>query len=98
MVRKVYLLLMLAVLGTSFGLAQTAQVSGFVSDPGGQNLVGAKVTMTDLATQAELNAVTNGSGLYAFTLLPASHYRMVVQAAGFQTETRDDIVLTVAQS
>jgi outer membrane receptor protein involved in Fe transport len=98
MVRKAYLLLTLAMLGTSFGLAQTAQVSGFVSDPGGQNVVGARVTMTDLATQAELNAVTNGSGIFAFTLLPASHYRMVVQAAGFQTETRDDIVLTVAQN
>ncbi|MCU1247892.1 MAG: hypothetical protein JWQ49_921 [Edaphobacter sp.] len=97
MVRKVFLLLLLTLSGASFGLAQTAQVSGFVSDPSGQNVVGAKVTMTDQATQVELNAVTNGSGLYAFTL-PASHYRMVVRAVGFQTETKDDIVITVAQN
>ncbi|HTF67702.1 MAG TPA: carboxypeptidase-like regulatory domain-containing protein, partial [Edaphobacter sp.] len=97
MVRKVFLLLLLTLLGASFGLAQTAQVSGFVSDPSGQNVVGAKVTMTDQATQVELNAVTNGSGLYAFTL-PASHYRMFVRAVGFQTETKDDIVITVAQN
>jgi hypothetical protein len=97
MVRKVFLLLLLTLSGASFGLAQTAQVSGFVSDPSGQNVVGAKVTMTDQATQVELNAVTNGSGLYAFTL-PASHYRMVVRAVGFQTETNDDIVITVAQN
>ncbi|HTF71692.1 MAG TPA: carboxypeptidase-like regulatory domain-containing protein [Edaphobacter sp.] len=75
MVRKVYLLWMFIAFGTSFGFAQTAQVSGFISDPGGQNVVGAKVTMTDQATQVELNAITNSSGLYAFTL-PASRYRI----------------------
>jgi hypothetical protein len=95
--RKVFLLSVLTLLSTSFGLAQTAQVSGFVSDPSGQNVVGARVTMTDEAKQVELNAVRNGSGLYAFTL-PASHYQMVVRAAGFQTETKDDVVITVAQN
>src|SRR5258707_2276790 len=95
MLRKVFLLFVLTLLGTSFGLAQTAQVSGFVSDPSGQNVVGARVTMTDKATQVELNAVTNGSGLYAFTL-PASHYQMGMRAAGVTTETTEYIVIPVA--
>src|SRR5260370_12925718 len=98
MLRKVCLSLGFVVLIAAAGLAQTAQLCGLGSDPGGKIVVGAKIVMTDLATLGERSTVTNGSGLYAFTLMPASRYRMVVQASGFQTETQDGIVLTVAQS
>lgn len=56
------------------------------------------MTITDLSTQAQQSTHTNHSGIYAFPILPASRYRLVVQSAGFRTETRDGIVLKVAQS
>jgi outer membrane receptor protein involved in Fe transport len=78
--------------------AQNAQLSGFVSDPSGKGIAGARVTMTDIATEAEQTTTTNNAGVYAFAILPASRYRLVVQSSGFRTEIQEGVVLTVAQS
>jgi outer membrane receptor protein involved in Fe transport len=98
MIRRIFLCLSSLLLSATACLAQTAQLSGFVSDPSGKIVNGAKVTMTDTATSQERTALTNGSGLYAFTLLTPSRYRLVVQASGFKTETQEGIVLSVGQS
>ena len=78
-------------------LAQNAQLSGSVSDASERNVVGASVVITDLATEATQHTDTNRSGIYAFPVLPASRYRLTVQAPGFRTETQEGVMLTVAQ-
>ncbi len=77
--------------------AQTAQLSGFVSDPGDKVVPSASVRVTESATGAERSTSTNGSGLYALTVLPAGRYTLMVTAPGFRTQTQDGIVLTVGQ-
>jgi hypothetical protein len=67
---------------TPISFAQNAQLSGFVSDPSGKGIAGARVTMTDIATQAEQTSITNNAGVYAFAILPASRYRLVVKSSG----------------
>src|SRR5260370_38487547 len=98
MLRKVCLSLGFVVLIAAAGLAQTAQLSGLVSDPGGKIVVGAKIVMTDLATLGERSTVTNGSGLYAFTLTPATRDRMVVQASCVHTVPQGCMDPTVSTS
>jgi Carboxypeptidase regulatory-like domain/TonB dependent receptor/TonB-dependent Receptor Plug Domain len=98
MIRRILLCLSASMLSVTASLAQTAQLSGFVSDPAGKVVNGAKVTMTDTATSQQRTTLTNSSGLYAFALLVPSRYRMVVQASGFKTETQEGIVLSVGQS
>jgi hypothetical protein len=72
-------------------------LSGFVTDPSNKVVPSAAVVMTESATGAERTTVTNGSGLYALTVLPAGTYQLVVSAPGFRTETQKGIVLTVGQ-
>src|ERR1700722_5371122 len=86
MIRRILLCLSVLTLGVTTGFAQTAQMSGFVSDPTGTVISGAKGSMIDTATDQARGAITNSSSLYAFTLLEPSRYRMVVEAPGFKTE------------
>ena len=92
--RILFAFLSLSATGT---FAQTAQLSGFVTDPSNKVVPSATVMMTESATGAERTTVTNGSGLYALTVLPAGTYQLVVSAPGFRTETYKGIVLTVGQ-
>ena len=71
-----YLLFVLAavLLGSSGLWAQltaSGNIAGTVTDATGAAVVGASVTVTSTATNAERKTVTNGSGEYRFDLLPA---------------------------
>ena len=82
-----YFLFVLAVLlGNQMLLAQataSGNIAGVVTDPTGAAVVGASVTVTSTATNAERKTTTNGSGEYRFDLLPAGTYQLSVQASGF---------------
>jgi outer membrane receptor protein involved in Fe transport len=82
-----WLLFVLAVLlGNQMLLAQataSGNIAGVVTDPTGAAVVGATVTVTSTATNAERKTTTNGSGEYRFDLLPAGGYQLSVQASGF---------------
>ena len=59
---------------THLGSAQqmTADVVGTVTDPGGAVLATAQVTVKSLDTGEARSTKTNGSGDYAFNLLPSA--------------------------
>jgi outer membrane receptor protein involved in Fe transport len=63
----------------------TGQVSGVVSDPGGQVVPGVKVELTNVATAEVRSAVTNGEGIYLFPLVNPGTYQVKVTATGFKT-------------
>jgi Carboxypeptidase regulatory-like domain len=77
--------------------AQTAELSGFVKDPGGATVPNASVEARNQDTGVREKSVTNQQGLYALVGLRPGVYQLTVQAPGFKTLTRDHVVLEVAQ-
>jgi hypothetical protein len=83
-----------------FSLAQSsdeAQMRGTVSDSSGAVIPHASVSLTDIGTNVSQRAVSNDHGLYVFTALRASNYRMLVEAPGFGPVKKPGIVLAVNQ-
>jgi len=68
----------------SFAQSDTAQVSGFVKDPTGSVVPGASVAVRNEATGLERHAVTNETGYYVISSLPAGFYTITVEIAGFK--------------
>ena len=56
------------------------------------------VTVTHLDTGVVRKVTTNGEGYYTVTLLPQGNYRVGVQAEGFRSAARPDIVLDEGRS
>jgi hypothetical protein len=86
-----------AILGLSF-FAQplSAQVLygsivGNVSDPTSAAISGARVVITNLATNPTRETITNSVGLYNFATVPAGTYRVEVTQQGFRSAQRTDV-------
>lgn len=69
--------------------AQNARFTGQVTDPQGAAVPGAKVEITNVDTGAVITATTDASGSYTAPYLTAGHYRIVVEAAGFDLSPHD---------
>ncbi len=98
--RKLFYIFSLALVVGSQSFAQstyTAQLSGVITDSSGGVVPGAKVSLTDEATNVAINAVTDGRGTYVFTGLRPSSYTLRVEAANFATVERKSVVLAVSQ-
>ena len=74
-----------------------AQIRGTVSDSSGAVIPHAGITLTDVGTNVSQKTVSNDHGLYVFTGLPASNYRMMIEAPGFGPVQKPGIVLAVNQ-
>jgi hypothetical protein len=89
-----FLALMLAIPGA---FAQTAQVTGLVTDPSGTIVPGATVSIRNVATGIVSEAVTNDRGYYTLLNLTPGTYDISVRRQGFRTTTQTGIKLDVAQ-
>ena len=69
---------------------------GIVSDPTGAVVPGAKIVLTDNNKGYTYNAVTDSVGRYVLLDLPASNYKLTVEASGFKSTTQEGIILEVA--
>ena len=76
----------------------TATVTGTVRDSSGAVLPNAVVTATEMNTGIKTTAKTSSDGNYVITPLKIGTYSVSAQASGFQTETRQNIVLNVQQN
>lgn len=81
----------------SIVLAQTAQVTGRVTDTTSGVLPGVAVTITSLETGFTRTVVTNEEGSYTIPFLPPGRYRTTAELPGFAAAVRDDVVLSVDQ-
>ncbi len=71
-------------------------IEGSVLDPSGAFVSGAKVTITNLdRNQVVRTVTTDASGAYAAPFSPVGRYSVKVEATGFKSATRSDIVLNV---
>ena len=75
----------------------TVLLRGTVTDSTGAVVPGATVTMTNVATGVSEKRPTDESGRYLFTDLKPAIYSAKVEAQGFKTLIRDNVVLRVGQ-
>ncbi|MGB2887674.1 MAG: TonB-dependent receptor [Candidatus Acidiferrales bacterium] len=74
-----------------------ATVSGTVADASGAVAPGVSISVKNVATGTTTNAVTNGVGFYIAPNLPPGSYELTASAAGFTTQVRGGITLTVGE-
>jgi predicted heme/steroid binding protein len=79
----VVFLMSLGVSGVLFAQSDLGRISGFIKDPSGATIAGAKVTVRNNAG-VERQTATNESGYYVITNVPPGLYTMVAEATGFQ--------------
>src|SRR5215475_13346038 len=72
---------------------QNGQFTGTVTDPSGAAIAGAKITVTNAATNFTATDVTNGSGAYTIKELPAGSYTLAVEASGFRGYTNKGVTI-----
>ena len=82
----------------AFAQGGTGQLSGNVVDANGAVVAGANVKLTSGINAQEREAVTNDSGDFVFTLLPAGVYKLEVTASGFRTVVIDEVRINVTQT
>ncbi len=80
--------------------AQTATgvIQGTVRDDSGAIVVGAKVKLTDQATNQAREQVSNAEGLFEFRALPRGDYTLEAEQTGFKKQVITSIPLLVAQT
>jgi hypothetical protein len=80
-------------------LAQvTGTVSGFVTDPTGAAVAGAKVVATLVQQQTQRSVEANDEGFYTFNALPPGDYTIAAEKTGFERLVRSGVTLTVNQN
>ncbi|WP_187142970.1 carboxypeptidase regulatory-like domain-containing protein [Terriglobus albidus] len=97
--RKKLILVALPILVCATGLAQTTgSLLGVITDQNGAVVSAARVRVTDTDTGFTKETVSTTDGTYSVPLLPVGHYSVNVEAGGFKTFTRTDILVPVAQN
>jgi hypothetical protein len=83
--RILFSLAALLIAGRAWPQASTSTVRGSVVDSQHAVIPGAKVTLTNTATNVARESVSNNAGLYVFPGVTPGPYRVKVEFAGLQT-------------
>ena len=75
-----------------------ASIQGVVTDPQGDVVSGATVTLKNLDTNQTLTATTDESGIYNFNALAASKYSLTVEKAGFKKKVLESVGVIADQA
>lgn len=78
------LTLTLFFVSNAFAQSGTATVRGTVSDPQGNAVAGATVTLKNESKNFERTQTTNNSGGYVFTLVPPGTFTLTAETSGFK--------------
>ncbi|MCW5962659.1 MAG: TonB-dependent receptor [Bryobacterales bacterium] len=81
----------------TLGQAQTATVTGRITDSTGAVVPGTQITVTNVATAAARVVNANEIGYYTVPLLSPGEYRITVEQPGFRPVNRTGIILNVDQ-
>ncbi len=75
-----------------------ASIQGTVADTQGGVIPGAKLTLTNMATNETQVRTSNDVGVYNFNALPPGRFKLVVEKEGFQTKTLDNVQIIPEQA
>jgi hypothetical protein len=90
-------LLLVAASISSFGQAGTSTVRGTVTDPQGNVVAGATVTITNVGTNTSRTTTTADVGIYSFEFVPPGDYKIEVSATGFKKAVVNNVHALVSQ-
>jgi hypothetical protein len=85
-------------MGSTAWAQYRASIQGTVTDTQGGVIPGAKVTLLNLQTNETRTATSNGLGVYNFSELPPSTFKLTVEKDGFQTKVLNDVHIIPEQS
>ena len=77
--------------GGAHGQVRSATLSGTVADSSGGVVLGAKVSVLETATGQHYEAVSNSSGEFTVTYLPAGLYTVTVAQTGFESASQQNV-------
>ncbi|MGD0414041.1 MAG: carboxypeptidase regulatory-like domain-containing protein [Terriglobales bacterium] len=94
--RRIGTVVLVILLFAVVGFSQTFRgaINGTVMDQSGAVVASASVKATNVATDVALSTVTTGEGAFAFQDLPLGTYKISVIAAGFKSETIENVKVT----
>jgi hypothetical protein len=87
--------MLLARLSPALSAGEGGSLLGTITDPNGAAIPRAKVSATETATAVKQTITTDGRGLYSFQSPPVGRYDVQVDASGFKTLRRTDVVIDV---
>jgi hypothetical protein len=86
-------LLALASLASSLWAAANGSLSGTLKDPSGAVVPKAKITLVNAALKSQFNTYSDSQGFYSFPTLPVGHYDFTVEASGFKTVKKTNLII-----
>lgn len=81
----------------TWGQTATGVIHGIVKDPSGAVVAGARLILTEQATNQTREQTSGPEGNFEFRALPHGLYTLTVEHSGFKKEILTDILLRVAQ-
>lgn len=91
------LLLMVLLIAATVSASPTGSIVGSVKDPSDAAITGAKLTLTNVATNAKMEAASDTNGGFQFLQLAPAVYSLVVESQGFKKVTEQRILVQVDQ-
>ena len=85
-------------LETSTAQEAKGRIVGYVTDPSGAAMVGAKVTVINAGTHSSQQTATNQSGFYEVLALPIGTYNVSIEMPGFREQLFNSQALQINQS
>src|SRR5579862_2870246 len=79
----------------SFAQFESGSVLGTITDPSGNVVSGAAITLTNVSTGTSQTSRTDASGSFLFVNQRLGSYRVRAEQAGFKTSETDPFQLTV---
>jgi Carboxypeptidase regulatory-like domain/TonB dependent receptor len=96
---SLWLLVFLALSPNAQAQLYTGSVTGLVTDPSGAAVPSAKITLVDQNKGYSFTATTDAAtGRYVLRSISPGTYKITVEAANFQGQTREGITLDVSQN
>ena len=90
-------LLAIMLLAAAPSVAQSAELSGLITDPAGLAVSGARVAVQSVNTGATRLVSSNGQGEYSVPGVLPGPYAITVEANGFKTVHQSGVVIEVDQ-
>jgi Carboxypeptidase regulatory-like domain len=82
--------------GSAIAQLDRGTITGVIKDSQGAVVADARITATNIATNVSVSTTTTQSGDFTIPALIIGQYRVQIEAAGFKSEVRDDVLVSAA--